>query len=88
MHDSLKREILKLARYEYPNWVHGGRFEKLAFELNFKPSNASRRARELEKASIFEKRYNEKRQVEYRLVVLLPQSHEQEEQELLMQATQ
>ena len=62
---SLKTEIRFQIYNEYPNWVNGGRAERLAMELGFKSSNASRRCRELENEGIFERRIN-KGSVEYR----------------------
>lgn len=56
---SLKNEILKLAAGEYPSWIGGIRFEKLALELMRKPSNASRRARELQNEGKLEAEYSE-----------------------------
>lgn len=43
---TLTEKIIELADNEYPNWCNGGRFERLAGELGFKMSNASRRLRE------------------------------------------
>lgn len=64
---SLKSELKEFAqkrgRGEFTN---GGEFERLAMDLGFKPSNASRRLRELENEGFLEVRYNEKRCAEYR----------------------
>jgi len=62
---SLKTEIRFLVYREFPNFVNGGRIERLAMELNFKASNSSRRARELHSEGIFERRIN-RGSVEYR----------------------
>lgn len=62
---SLKTHIRYLIYDEYPNWVHGGRLQRLAFELGYLPENAARRGRELVKEEILEKRLN-KGSVEYR----------------------
>ena len=67
MEKSLKTEILRLAAKEYPNWIGGIRFEKLAFEMMRKPSNASRRARELKNEGRLETKYDNG-YVEYRYI--------------------
>lgn len=65
---SLKTLILLHLRERYPKYVHGGAIERLAMELQHKASNGGRRARELEKEGLIEKRYNDKHEVEYRAV--------------------
>jgi predicted transcriptional regulator len=62
----LKTEILNLIVSEYPNWVAGYRVERLAGELHFMASCATRRARELETSGAIEKIYDEKKRVMYR----------------------
>ena len=62
---SLKTSIRYLVYQEFPEWVNGGRIERLAMELNYKASNSSRRARELTNENIFERRIN-RGSVEYR----------------------
>lgn len=62
---SLKTEIRFFVYQEYPDFVNGGRIERLASDLRYKASNASRRARELEREGIFERRLN-RGSVEYR----------------------
>ncbi len=68
MHDSLRQNIIYLAKREFPDWLNGGRFERLAFDLNYKASNASRRCRELVKDNRLERRENESGCVEYRYI--------------------
>ena len=65
---TLKKEILKLALREYPQWLNGGQFERLAMELMYKASNASRRCRELYNEGKLERRENERGCVEYQWV--------------------
>ena len=62
---SLKVHIRYLVYNEFPNYVNGGRIERLAMELGYKASNSSRRARELHSEGIFERRIN-RGSVEYR----------------------
>ena len=80
---TLKEEIKKYAKGF--DWMNGGRFEALAMELGYKPSNASRRCRELVNEGIFERRLNERRCVEYRYFPTpkSPQEKEKERQEML-----
>lgn len=63
---SLRIQILLYAKKFYPFWVNGGAFERLAEELGYKASNASRRCRELCREGKFERRENIKGCVEYR----------------------
>jgi len=80
MKRSLKTEIRYLVYSEFPNFVNGGRAERLAMELGFKSSNASRRCRELENEGIFERRIN-KGSVEYRYnLELIPRPEKVEKQ--------
>ena len=65
---SLKNKLLSYVRYRYPSKVHGGELEKYAMDLGAKPSNASRRCRELENEGIFRATYNEKRMVVYQYI--------------------
>lgn len=53
-------------------WINGGEFERLALNEGYKASNAGRRCRELVKAGIFERRENEKGNVEYKYKSLVP----------------
>lgn len=53
MFNSLKSKSLQRIKAEYPNWVGGIVIEQMALNLNFKPSNVSRRLRELKKRWIF-----------------------------------
>jgi len=62
----LKTDLISFAKRNYGEWINGGEFERFAMELGYKPSNASRRLRELADNNIFDHRYNEKRQVEYK----------------------
>lgn len=52
---SLRDNIRLNAKLIYPEWLNGGEFERLAFDMGYKPSNASRRARELENDNILER---------------------------------
>ena len=49
---SLSKRILNYARNQYPNWINGGEFERLAMEAKYKASNASRRCREMESGKL------------------------------------
>ena len=90
---TLKSSIVQLAKSEYPNWVHSGRFEKLAFELRYKSSNAGRRCRELYHEGYLERRINEQKCVEYKYQPrenreIVPISREEEEKDILTLAIQ
>jgi len=63
---TLKSSIIEYARNRSDEWINGGVFEKLANDLHFKGSNASRRCREIVKSGLFERRLNENRCVEYK----------------------
>lgn len=65
----LKNELLQFARRRQA-WINGGEYERIAMDLGFKPSNASRRLRELQNEGRLEKRLNEKRCVEYKYIPL------------------
>ena len=57
MFNSLKSKSLQRIKAEYPNWVGGIVIEQMALNLNFKPSNVSRRLRELKRDGYLEVRY-------------------------------
>ena len=60
------QEYLYKWKVKDPNhWVNGGEVERLAQEIGFKASNASRRCRELVDEQILDRRENEKGYVEY-----------------------
>jgi len=82
---NLKRQIVELARREN-QWLNGGRFERLAMDLGYKPSNASRRCRELVNEGLLERRINDKKCVEYKFIPpkpLTPKEIKAEEEEHL-----
>lgn len=61
MKQSLRQKIhnrfIELRRVDPERFVNGGQVEKFAERLHYKPSNASRRLRELENDGILEVRY-------------------------------
>lgn len=62
---SLKEKIKEHLKQSYPNVIHGGEIEKLAINEGRKPSNASRRCRELENEGLIFNIYNRKNEVQY-----------------------
>lgn len=66
----LRSKIIKYfmvrAHHNPEKWINGGVIEELAFKLKFKPSNGSRRCRELACEGVLERKLNLRRQVEYR----------------------
>ena len=87
METSLKKSIYDLAKSRCPEWVNGGEFERLALSVLKKPSNASRRARELCREGYLERRINEKRCVEYRAIPREERVKELSQEEILRIAT-
>lgn len=83
---SLKYAILQKVKDEYPNWLGGIKAEEYALKNGFKPSNVSRRLRELCNEGLIERRIFEGH-VEYRYIPPPVLTREQEERRLLEFAT-
>ena len=73
---SLKENISLNARAVYPKWLNGGDFERLAFDMGYKPSNASRRARELENDNILKREERKTTGVKSVFYQYVPTEHE------------
>lgn len=55
--NSLKLKALQKIKAEYPDWVGGIVIERMAMDMRFKPSNVSRRLRELKQEGYLESKY-------------------------------
>lgn len=63
---SLKKRIAKFLRLHPDAWYNGGEFERMALEVGYKSSNASRRCRELVHEGSYIQRKEENGSVWYR----------------------
>lgn len=78
---SLKRQILDKVRAEYPDWFLGARVERFANDLGFSASNGARRARELAREGLFERKI-ERGLVYYRFLPQEPPTPQKVEDEM------
>ena len=80
--DSLIKSIYERAKLEYPDWISTMDVEKLAFNLGYVASNATRRCRELVNMGSMERRRHPDGFEQFRYRPPQPFSPEQRPKEL------